>query len=164
MRRSPRCTTADGAPRRRRHRRRGPPGPRRGHLAHLASHGSYRADNPLFSTLSLADGPLTVYDLERCRTMPRTVVLSACSVATSSVLRGGALLGLASALMTFGASTIIAPLTPVSDERSSRDRRRAPGDGRGMPAAAALARTVIGDRALDPTAASFLAIGPDLDV
>ena len=89
----------------------------RSRLAHLACHGSYRADDPLFSTLTLADGPLTVYDLERCRTMPRTVVLSACSVATSSVLRGGTLLGLASALMTFGASTIIAPLTPVSDER-----------------------------------------------
>ena len=92
-------------------------GDRRSRLVHLACHGSYRADNPLFSTLRLADGPLTVYDLERCRSMPRTVVLSACNVATSSVLRGGTLLGLASALMTFGASTVVAPLTPVNDER-----------------------------------------------
>ena len=36
-------------------------------LVHLACHGSFRTDNPLFSTLSLADGPLTVYDLERAR-------------------------------------------------------------------------------------------------
>jgi tetratricopeptide (TPR) repeat protein len=132
----------------------------RSHLVHLACHGSYRADNPLFSTLALADGPLTVYDLERCRTMPRTVVLSACSVATSSVIRGGTLLGLASALMTFGASTIIAPLTPVSDERVVPVMvavHQAMVEG--APPPAALARTVIGDGALDPTAASFLAIG-----
>ena len=32
--------------------------------AHIAAHGSYRADSPLFSSLRLADGPLTVYDLE----------------------------------------------------------------------------------------------------
>jgi tetratricopeptide (TPR) repeat protein len=132
----------------------------RSRLAHLACHGSYRADNPLFSTLALADGPLTVYDLERCRTMPRTVVLSACSVATSSVLRGGTLLGLASALMTFGASTIIAPLTPVSDEwvvpvMVAVHQAMV----RGASPAAALSRTVVGDGAIDPTAASFVAIG-----
>jgi CHAT domain-containing protein len=133
----------------------------RSRLAHLACHGAYRADNPLFSTLTLADGPLTVYDLERCRTMPRTVVLSACSVATSAVLRGGTLLGLASALMTFGVSTVIAPLTPVSDERAAAvmgNLHRAMVEG--ASAAAALAGTVVGGAGeLDPTAAAFLAIG-----
>jgi tetratricopeptide (TPR) repeat protein len=132
----------------------------RSRVAHLACHGSYRADNPLFSTLSFADGPLTVYDLERCPTMPRTVVLSACSVATSSVLRGGTLLGLASALMTFGASTIIAPLTPVSDEQvvpvMVGVHRAMVG---GASPAAALSRTVSGDGVIDPTAAAFMAIG-----
>ena len=85
-------------------------------LAHLACHGSYRADNPLFSTLRLHDGPLTAYDLERCPAMPRTVVLSACNVAMGVPAGGGALLGLATSLMTFGAGSVIAPLTPVSDE------------------------------------------------
>ena len=86
-------------------------------LAHLACHGSYRADNPLFSTLRLADGPLTVYDLERAAAMPRTLVLSACNVALGASLEGGPLLGLASSLMIFGAGSVIAPLTPISDER-----------------------------------------------
>jgi tetratricopeptide (TPR) repeat protein len=132
----------------------------RSRLAHLACHGSYRADNPLFSTLALADGPLTVYDLERCPAMPRTVVLSACSVATSSVLRGGTLLGLASALMTFGAATIVAPLTPVNDERvvSVMAGLHHAMVG-GTPPAAALARTVLVDGEPDPTAAAFVAIG-----
>jgi tetratricopeptide (TPR) repeat protein len=136
----------------------------RSRLAHLACHGAYRADNPLFSTLALADGPLTVYDLERCRTMPRTVVLSACSVAVSSVLRGGTLLGLASALMAFGAATIIAPLTPVNDAEVAavmeRLHRAMVG---GAAPAAALAGTVVGDpdesADVNPTAAAFVAIG-----
>ncbi|MGH3321960.1 MAG: CHAT domain-containing protein, partial [Streptosporangiaceae bacterium] len=33
-------------------------------LAHVAAHGRFRADNPLFSSIDLADGPLMVYDLE----------------------------------------------------------------------------------------------------
>ena len=58
-------------------------------LVHLACHGSFRRDNPLFSTLALADGPLTVYDLERAAAMPEVVVLSACSVGTSAAINGG---------------------------------------------------------------------------
>jgi tetratricopeptide (TPR) repeat protein len=136
----------------------------RSRLAHIACHGAYRADNPLFSTLALADGPLTVYDLERCRTMPRTVVLSACSVAVSSVLRGGTLLGLASALMAFGAATIIAPLTPVNDLEVAAVMARLHGAMVGGAApAAALAATVVGDpdepADVNPTAAAFVAIG-----
>ena len=106
----------------------------RSDLAHLACHGAYRSDNPLFSTLRLADGALTVYDLERCKAMPRTLVLSACNVAMGTSLQGGSLLGLASSLMTFGAGTIVAPLTPVSDERvvavMEPSARRAPGRSR----------------------------------
>jgi tetratricopeptide (TPR) repeat protein len=132
----------------------------RSRVAHLACHGAYRSDNPLFSTLTLADGPLTVYDLERVRSMPRTIVLSACSVATSSVLRGGTLLGLASALMTFGASAIVAPLTPVNDERvvsvMTALHRAMVG---GMTPAAALAETVLVDGRPDPTAAAFVVLG-----
>ena len=86
-------------------------------LVHLACHGTFRTDNPLFSTLALADGPLTVYDLERAASMPEVVVLSACSVGTSAAINGGTLLGLSSALGAFGAAAVIAPLTPVNDER-----------------------------------------------
>ena len=34
-------------------------------LAHIAAHGTFRADSPLFSSLRLHDGALTVYDFER---------------------------------------------------------------------------------------------------
>src|SRR5207237_6303260 len=39
-------------------------------LAHLACHGHFRADSPLFSSLELADGPLNVYDLQTLRRAP----------------------------------------------------------------------------------------------
>jgi hypothetical protein len=34
-------------------------------LAHIAAHGTFRADSPLFSSLRMHDGPLAVYDLEQ---------------------------------------------------------------------------------------------------
>ena len=62
--------------------------------------------------------------------------------------------------MTFGASTIIAPLTPVSDERVVPVMVAVhQAMARGAAPAAALARTVVGDGAIDPTAVAFLAIG-----
>jgi tetratricopeptide (TPR) repeat protein len=130
-------------------------------LAHVACHGAYRHDNPLFSTLRLADGTLTVFDLERCASMPRTVVLSACNVALDAAVGGGALLGLASSLMTFGSGTVIAPLTPVSDERLVPVMVRL---HRGLldgaePARALALAAVSDDGLLDPTAASFVAFG-----
>ena len=118
-------------------------------LVHLACHGAFRTDNPLFSTLSLADGPLTVYDLERAASMPEVVVLSACSVGTSAAINGGTLLGLSSALGAFGAAAVIAPLTPVNDERVLAVMQRLhTGLAAGAaPAAALAAATATGDDA-----------------
>ena len=56
--------------------------------AHLAAHGRFRDDNPLFCSLELADGALTVYDLERLRRAPRRLVLSSCESGLSSGARG----------------------------------------------------------------------------
>jgi tetratricopeptide (TPR) repeat protein len=47
-------------------------------LAHVAAHGTFRADNPLFSALRLVDGPLTVYDMEAIARAPHRLVLSGC--------------------------------------------------------------------------------------
>lgn len=108
---------------------------------HIAAHGQLRADNPLFSALQLADGPLTVYDLERLRRPPRHVVLSACDSGMPTVHAGDELLGLAAALLRAGSVSLVATMTPV-DDAVSRDLmlgfhryRRA-----GCPAPAALAR------------------------
>jgi CHAT domain-containing protein len=132
----------------------------RSRLVHLACHGSFRSDNPLFSTLSLADGPLTVYDLERAAAMPETVVLSACSVGTSASINGGTLLGLSSALGAFGASDVVAPLTPVNDEHVLAVMRRLHAAlSAGEAPSAALAAVVAAEAELDPVAAAFVVIG-----
>ena len=47
-------------------------------LAHIAAHGTFRADSPLFSSLRMDDGPLTVHDFERLRRAPYRLVLPCC--------------------------------------------------------------------------------------
>ena len=85
-------------------------------LAHLAAHGRFRKDNPLFSNLKLADGPLTVYDLESLGRAPGLLILSACDSALSGIHPGDELMGVASALLALGSKTLIASVAPVDDE------------------------------------------------
>lgn len=87
-------------------------------LAHVAAHGHLRADNPLFSALRLADGPLTVYDLEGLSSAPQTVVLPACRSAVTARRAGDEMMGLASALFALGTRTLVATLVPVPDEET----------------------------------------------
>jgi hypothetical protein len=84
-------------------------------LAHIAAHGTFRADNPLFSSLGLADGPLTVYDLEQLARAPSRVVLSACNAGVSAVRPGNELLGLAAALFALDTTTLVASVVSVND-------------------------------------------------
>ena len=85
-------------------------------LAHVAAHGTFRADNPLFSALHLDDGPLTVYDLQRLERAPHRLVLSCCDSGTVSAAGADEVLGLASALVPLGMAGMIAAAVPVSDE------------------------------------------------
>lgn len=87
----------------------------RSDLVHLAAHGTFRSDAPLFSSLRLADGPLTVYELERLRTAPGTLVLPACDAAMLEVRPGDELLGTAAALLSLGVASVVAPVLPVPD-------------------------------------------------
>jgi CHAT domain len=89
-------------------------------LAHIACHGHFRSDSPLFSSLELADGPLNVYELQRLRHPPELVVLSACDLAVSSLHPGDELLGLATALLGMGTRTIVASVVPVPDAAGRR--------------------------------------------
>lgn len=88
-------------------------------VAHIAAHGRLRADNPQFSALTLADGDLTVYDLERLDHVPPTLILSACDVGASVVHPGDELLGVAATLLARGARSVIAPSVPVPDDTTA---------------------------------------------
>jgi tetratricopeptide (TPR) repeat protein len=85
-------------------------------LAHLAAHGSFRADNPQFSSLELDDGPLTVYDLERMARPPEWMVLSACEAGRSEVHPGDELMGTSAALLSLGTRAIVSSVAPVPDD------------------------------------------------
>jgi len=84
-------------------------------VAHLATHGRIRGDNPLFSSLLLADGPLTVYDLERLDAVPHTVVLAACDAGRLVVRAGDEPLGLSAAFLGLGTRQLVAPVVPIPD-------------------------------------------------
>ena len=86
-----------------------------GRLVHVACHGTFRSDNPLFSSLRLSGGPLTVYDLESLRRAPARLVLSACDVGLSAVRPGDELMGLSSAVLSLGGTTLVASVVPVPD-------------------------------------------------
>jgi CHAT domain-containing protein len=88
-------------------------------LLHLACHGRFRADNPAFCELLLADGPWTLMDLRQARLGAALVTLSACETGLSRIDPGGELLGLVRAFMLAGAETVVATLWPVSDEASA---------------------------------------------
>jgi tetratricopeptide (TPR) repeat protein len=83
--------------------------------AHIACHGHFRRDAPMFSSLAMADGPLTVYDIESLSSPPSLVVLPACNAGSASVSVGDELIGTASALLGTGVGSVIAPLAVVND-------------------------------------------------
>jgi CHAT domain-containing protein len=89
-------------------------------VAHLACHGHFRADSPLFSSLELADGPLNVYELQRLTRAPEMIVLSACDLAVSETRPGDELLGFGAALIAMGSRTVIASVVPVPDAATKR--------------------------------------------
>ena len=88
-------------------------------LAHLACHGTFRADNPSFSSLELSDGPMTVLDLERLSHGPEIVVFAACDSGVSEALPGDELLGLMAALFALGSRAVVASVVPVPDVEST---------------------------------------------
>jgi tetratricopeptide (TPR) repeat protein len=132
-------------------------------LVHIAAHGTFRADSPLFSALELDDGPLTVYDLERLGRAPHRVVLSSCSSAVGGPTGADELLGLVSALISLGSAGVVASVVPVNDPATvpfMLDLHRHLRDGATLAQALVQARgSVDGDPVARSAADSFIALG-----
>ncbi|MCH5670893.1 CHAT domain-containing protein [Streptomyces gilvus] len=84
-------------------------------LAHIAAHGTFRADSPLFSSLRMADGPLIVHDFERLDRSPYRIILSSCDTARLAAVGADELLGLVTALLPLGTAGVVASSAPVND-------------------------------------------------
>jgi tetratricopeptide (TPR) repeat protein len=85
-------------------------------LAHVAAHGTFRADSPMFSSLRLRDGPLTVYDFEQLQRAPYRLVLSSCDSGVLAPVGADELLGLVSSLLPLGTAGVIAGVVPLNDQ------------------------------------------------
>ncbi len=94
--------------------------PRAG-VAHLACHGAHRRGNALFSHLHLADGELTIFELEHVRAVPEVVVLSACESAATDDVGGAEMLGLTIAFLSLGTRSLVAGPGLVADADLTRE-------------------------------------------
>lgn len=90
-------------------------GPEAG-IIHIASHAEFRSDNPLLSSIELADGRLTFYDLFDLELSADLAVLSGCQTGRQEVLAGDELFGLTRGFQYAGAAALITSLWPVDDE------------------------------------------------
>lgn len=84
-------------------------------MVHLACHGRLRRDTAAFSSLQLADGPLTVYDLEQLDEPAHHWVLAACDLGSPGTLVGPELDGVLATLLFGGAAGVVAAIVSVPD-------------------------------------------------
>lgn len=88
-------------------------------LVHIATHGMYRHDNPMFSGIRLSDGYLNLYDLYRLRLNANLVTLSGCATGMNFVAAGDELLGLERGLFYAGAACLLLSLWDVHDQTTA---------------------------------------------
>ena len=86
---------------------------------HLACHGLFRSDNPMFSALKLHDGWLTAADVMGLDLPGALVTLSACESGRSGVIGGDEILGLTRAFLGAGVATLVVSLWLVQDDTTA---------------------------------------------
>jgi len=89
-------------------------------IVHIATHGYFRQDNPMFSSIRLGDSYLSLYDLYHCKLPAELVVLSGCATGRNAVTPGDELMGLVRGLLQAGAQSLLLSLWDVHDA-STRD-------------------------------------------
>jgi tetratricopeptide (TPR) repeat protein len=88
-------------------------------VVHLACHGLFRADNPMFSALKLHDGWLMAADAMQLNLEDALAALSACESGRNEVIGGDEVLGLARAFLGAGVATLVVSLWIVQDETTA---------------------------------------------
>lgn len=82
---------------------------------HFAGHANFRSDNPFYSYLRLADGPLFAADLRLKQTAVNLVTLAACRTGEQTTASGEEPSGFVRSLLEMGARTVVAGHWAVSD-------------------------------------------------
>ncbi|GAA2747104.1 CHAT domain-containing protein [Terrabacter aerolatus] len=126
-------------------------------VVHVAAHGTHQHESPLFSSLVLHDGPVFAHELQPTGVRADHVVLSACEVGLASARPGHESLGLALSLLSLGARSVVAAVSPVPDDVAATTMTRHHELlVSGLPSDEALARAVA---ETDDVAAAFLNLG-----
>jgi tetratricopeptide (TPR) repeat protein len=85
-------------------------------VVHIAAHGQHQAENPMFSSIRLADGPVFAYELDRTARAAEHVVLSACELGQATIRPGDEALGLTSVLLHLGSRSVVSGVARVHDQ------------------------------------------------
>ncbi|HLM82944.1 MAG TPA: CHAT domain-containing tetratricopeptide repeat protein [Terriglobales bacterium] len=89
-------------------------------ILHIATHGSFRQDNPMFSSIRLGDSYLSLHDLYHLKLPVDLVVLSGCATGVSVIKPGDEQMGLVRGLLQAGAQSLVLSLWDVHD-RSTKE-------------------------------------------
>ena len=88
-------------------------------LIHIATHGTFRQDNPLFSGIRLGNSYLNLYDLYQFKFEAELVTLSGCATGLNVIAAGDELLGLIRGFLYAGAQSLLLTLWDVHDASTS---------------------------------------------
>jgi CHAT domain-containing protein len=91
----------------------------RARFLHLASHGNFRRDNPMFSFLKLWNSRLDFYSLLDLKLNAEMVTLSACRTGVNAIFPGDELHGLMRGFLHAGARSLVVSLWAVSDRSTA---------------------------------------------
>jgi CHAT domain-containing protein len=86
---------------------------------HIATHGWFRRDNPMFSSIGLGNTHLSLFDLYQVSLPSELVTLSGCGTGLNVVVGGDELLGLKRGLLYAGAQSILVTLWDVNDQSTA---------------------------------------------
>jgi len=86
---------------------------------HIATHGWFRRDNPMFSSIGLGNTHLSLFDLYQVSLPAELVTLSGCGTGLNVVVGGDELLGLKRGLLYAGAQSILVTLWDVNDQSTA---------------------------------------------
>jgi CHAT domain-containing protein len=89
------------------------------HMIHIATHGRFRQDNPMFSAIRMGDSFLSLFDLYQLRLPVELITLSGCSTGLNVVAAGDELMGLARGLLHAGAQSLVLSLWDVHDKSTA---------------------------------------------
>lgn len=84
-------------------------------IVHIATHGYFRQDNPMFSSIRLGGSYLSLYDLYHLKLPAELVVLSGCATGLNVVKPGDEQIGLVRGLLQAGAQSLVLSLWDVHD-------------------------------------------------